>query len=236
MPLRCRAPDHQVLLAAFAAERQRQQDVPVGLRLHDLVVPGDPPADLVLQGHVGGVALGQELVQPEREQRPAGTRVPGADPACRVRCSAFSHCAPSVPVCSASSAAAAWTVTGLRRARLPSSSRSRPKVVSIQEASGSRDQVAVADGGGGRVDPPRGDRPGVLVGGADQGLPDHALGVAPAVPKMSVATRATTVRRCALVPSVDMVAEVPTHCTPGAAQASFTRRMSSATSAPCRPR
>ena len=35
------------------------------------------PAGLILQRDVGRVTLGQELVQPEREQRPAGLRVPG---------------------------------------------------------------------------------------------------------------------------------------------------------------
>ena len=56
------------------------------------------------------------------------------------------------------------------------------------------------------------------------------------VPKTWKATSATALRRCWLVPSVAMVAEVPTHCTFSASQASLTLLMSSATSAPWRPR
>src|SRR5699024_11847018 len=56
------------------------------------------------------------------------------------------------------------------------------------------------------------------------------------VPKILVATSATLRRRFSSVPSEDMVAEVPTHCSSGAWQACRTRRMSMATSAPWRPR
>ena len=56
------------------------------------------------------------------------------------------------------------------------------------------------------------------------------------VPNSCEATSATFSRRSALPPSVDMVADVPMHRTSGAAQASLTRRISIATSAPCRPR
>ena len=56
------------------------------------------------------------------------------------------------------------------------------------------------------------------------------------VSKIWNATSATVLRRCWLVPSLAMVAEVPTHCTFPASQASLTLLMSSATSAPWRPR
>ena len=83
---------------------------------------------LVLERHVDGVALGQELVQPEREQRPAG--LPGAvarEPACSVRWSAFSHWSGvRAGLRRRARAAARWTVVGARRASRPSSSRSSP--------------------------------------------------------------------------------------------------------------
>ena len=72
------APGHgQVVLAALAAERGRHQDplrrirVAVRARRGDLIGAGDVPGRRGLQRHVHVVALGQELVQPEREHRAA---------------------------------------------------------------------------------------------------------------------------------------------------------------------
>ncbi len=67
----------QVVLAALAAERGRHQDplrrtrVAVRARRRDLISAGDVPGRRRLQRHVHVVALGQELMQPEREHRAA---------------------------------------------------------------------------------------------------------------------------------------------------------------------
>ena len=230
-------PDHQVLLAAFAAERQRQQDLPAGSGLLDLVVPGDVPAcsrppasrrpcrPWTGTGAAGTRTAAGRSPGPWRGTRPAGSlqRLLALRP---VGARLLGQLPRRRPARS----------TGLRRARLPSSSRSSPNVVSIQDGERVADQVCVADGRGGRVDPLRGHRPGVLVGGADRGSRRSRCFGSPACRRSRSRRRRRPVRRCAPVPSVDMVAEVPTHCTSGAAQASFTRRMSIATSAPCRPR
>ena len=68
--------DHRVLLPALPAERQRKQQLLGGRRDSHLVLRGDEPVLLRLQRHMQRVALGQELVQPEREQGAAGLRVP----------------------------------------------------------------------------------------------------------------------------------------------------------------
>ncbi len=57
------------------------------------------------------------------------------------------------------------------------------------------------------------------------------------VPNSRLATLATSRRWSSQVPSVDMVADVPMHWRDSdARQASRTRRIRNATSAPCRPR
>ena len=56
------------------------------------------------------------------------------------------------------------------------------------------------------------------------------------LPKRREANRATSVRWVSSEPCPARVAEVPTHWSPGASQASRRRRTSIATSAPCRPR
>ena len=64
--------DHQEVLAAFAAECQRKQRPARGsLRGAALVLRCQVTGSGWLQGHVDGVALADELVQFEREQRPA---------------------------------------------------------------------------------------------------------------------------------------------------------------------
>jgi len=72
-----RAPHGQILLAAFSAERQRKEDLAARPRLDELVIAGALACVRVLQGDVDRVALGQELVQTEREQRTLGHRMPG---------------------------------------------------------------------------------------------------------------------------------------------------------------
>ncbi|WP_234401566.1 hypothetical protein, partial [Thermobifida halotolerans] len=67
----------QVLLAALAAERQRQQHLVALAGLAHLVLAGDVPLTGRLQAHIHRVALGQELVQPEREQRTPGLGMAG---------------------------------------------------------------------------------------------------------------------------------------------------------------
>ena len=67
--------DDGVLLPALAAERQREQQLLRGRGDGDLVLRGDEPVLLRLQRHVQRVALGQELVQPEREQGASGLGV-----------------------------------------------------------------------------------------------------------------------------------------------------------------
>ncbi len=75
LPVDRGAGDHEVLLAALAAEAQGQQRL-VGVPGHaDLVAAGDVAGVLGLQGHVDGVALGEELVEAEREDRPLARRV-----------------------------------------------------------------------------------------------------------------------------------------------------------------
>ena len=99
---------------------------------------------------------------------------------------------------------------------------------------GVADQILVADRGDRGVNPGRGDRasvPTVRVIRVSPMMFSSATGV----PNTWKATSATTAPP-PLVPSVDMVAEVPMHCTLSASQASLTRLMSSATSAPWRPR
>ena len=46
------------------------------IRHRDLVLRGDVTPGFILDRHVGRVALGEELVQSESEQRSAGDRVP----------------------------------------------------------------------------------------------------------------------------------------------------------------
>ena len=202
-----------------------------------LVVAGESPPGLVLQCRVDRVALGQELVQPEREQRPAGLRVPW--PSTRPAASgavALSHWPGSVLVCAASSAATSVTVTGARRASFPSSSRSSPKLGLDPGGQRVGHEVLVADGRGGREDPLRGHRPRLLGGRPDEGLPDHPLrrDRRPEDGGRDVRDILAALRRGAL----DWTSSPRCRCTArqAAAQASLTRRTSSATSAPCRPR
>lgn len=71
------APHRQVLLAALPAERQRHQQLAAAARLFQLVGAGEVAGELVLQGDVDGVTLGEELMQPESEQGALGERVAG---------------------------------------------------------------------------------------------------------------------------------------------------------------
>ena len=61
--------DNQVVLAALAAEAEGKQRLLRRSGDADLVGAGEVPVRLRLQGDVDGVALGQELVQPEGEDR-----------------------------------------------------------------------------------------------------------------------------------------------------------------------
>lgn len=70
-------PDGHVLLTAFAAEGERHERLAAAAGLLDLVRAGHVTGVLVLQGDVDGVALGQELVEAEREEGAFGVRVLG---------------------------------------------------------------------------------------------------------------------------------------------------------------
>src|SRR5690606_29445751 len=65
-----RTTDDVVLLAAFTAEGQRQQDMVRTFGHRDLVLRGEITLVLILYRRVYRVALRHELVQPESEQRP----------------------------------------------------------------------------------------------------------------------------------------------------------------------
>ncbi len=69
------APDGQVLLTALAAERQREQRLAGAAGLLQLVGAGEGSGERIFQRRVDGVALGEELVQPEGEQRAFRHRV-----------------------------------------------------------------------------------------------------------------------------------------------------------------
>ncbi len=84
-------PHGQVLLTALPAERQREQRLAVAVRLLQLVGAGERPGERILQRRVDGVALGQELVQPEREQRPLRHRVLGLRPRLQCRTDRLAH-------------------------------------------------------------------------------------------------------------------------------------------------
>ena len=62
--------DHGVLLAALAAEGQREQQLLRGRRHSHLILRGDVAGIPRFEGNVKGIPLGQELVEPERKQRP----------------------------------------------------------------------------------------------------------------------------------------------------------------------
>ena len=172
---------------------------------------------LGLEGDVDRVALGEELVQPEREDRTPVDRVADREPSpAGLPRSARAQSSTSTPVSSASSSAACGTVVGVRRIKRPVlSSTSSPKVVSTQPASGSATKCRVVH-----------QELALRLVGVDCGARAHpgsscASGVArtrvspmtrsgvTSVPNSRVATSATTLAAPRCVPSLDIVALVP---------------------------
>src|SRR6266508_3988221 len=141
----------------------------------------------------------------------------------------------SSPVCPARRAAASGTVVGSRRtSRAVPSSRSRPNVVSTQEASGSTRSSSYVSG----AQPARTRSARTLAAPSTRSSWVTRRRVSPitrsavtSLPNNCVATRATSAR-CSLKPCPPaIVAEVPMHCRLGVSQASRTRRTSNPTSA-----
>ena len=168
-------PGDQVLLAALAAERQRQQHLAARAWLLDLVVAGDVPRVLAFERHVHGVALGEELVQPEREQRATAVRVSGPGSGLQ---GALDRLLALVLVRTClGRQVAGRPLDGGRRA-----AGELPLIVAVKAehgldpaGEGVADQVVVAGRRGGGGDPRGSDRAGVLGGRADQGLADDVL-------------------------------------------------------------
>ncbi|UCZ92655.1 hypothetical protein [Gordonia sp. WA4-43] len=67
--------DYQVFLTTFATKRQRDQRLVRFSRHGHLIRRRDVTVGFRLDRHINRVALRQELMEPKREQRPAGDRM-----------------------------------------------------------------------------------------------------------------------------------------------------------------